>query len=263
MNDMTPFRKRTTTEIRSDRDLLAELGMSDAVAASYLGKSRQALNLKLGPKRVGAMREPYFKISEILVLVMAARQRGQEFDEEAVREFIDDTASERAGQSDESLKLLDQLLSGVKDIDVTDAGTVVMILPAFADQRAQLPDFSKDLRRLAETLGEMQPVPWVTVFSSTKMQAQMAVEWLKLPMDKTRWFTHEYVDHYVPSVLVFSKKGGDPRPYVLTERGGLIQAPQFRAHTLAECVRFMLPPEARKELFTHEEDDEVTPRRRA
>lgn len=236
-------------EIRNDRELLTELGMNDAVAASYLGKSRQALNMKLGPKRVDAMPESYFKISEILVLIMAARQRSQKFDEGAVRDFIDRTASERAGRSD-SLKLLDQLLRGVEELDVTDAGTVVMILPAFADQRAQSPSFSRDLRRLAETIGRMQPVPRVMVISSTTMQAQIAAEWLKLPAGKTRWFGHELVDHYVPTVLVFSRKGGAPCPYLLTERGGLALAPQFRAYMMAECVRLMLPQEAREELFT-------------
>lgn len=256
------------TRILNDRRLLDELGMNDAAAAMYLGKSRQALNFKLGAKRSQETRPPYFKISDILVLVIAARQLGADFDCEAVRDYIDRTRDKRQGNSEAALKLLDQLLRGIEDVNVDDPATVVFILPAFADLRAELPDFSQELKRIASALSAKDRIPRILLFSSTKMLAEMAADWLRLPKERTYALTHDYVDHYVPSVLVFDREKGDPRTYVLTERGGLIPAPQFRAPMMAECVRFMLPPDLREELSSWGRDDyedgsETTPRIRA
>jgi hypothetical protein len=284
MNYISKLRELEPAQIRSDRELLSELGMTDAAAANYLGKSRQALNLKLGSRRANEVREPYFKLSEILVLVIAAQNKPHPFDHEAVWRFVEETAPQRVGGSEETYQLLRKRLNDVHEVDLAEVGTVVMILPAFADMRAQLPAFVRDLRRLAGALDEARPRPWIAVLSSSKMQAEMAAEWLTLPKDKARWFTHEFVDYYPPSVLVFPREkavfqveraaakadGSDrqqtPRPYTLSERGTLAPAPQFRAHSIGEHVKFMLPPEARAELFTYEDeagddDDEVMHRK--
>lgn len=247
--------------IRTDRELLTALDMSDALAGNYLGKSRQALHMKLGPSNSGGNSRPYFKIPELVLLIMAALQRGHAFDRKAVQEFVESTADGRP-PSEESLGILKQLLGGGAFVDVQDAGTIAMILPDFADQRAELPELSEDLRRLAENLAQLRPIPWVAVFSSTIVQARMAAEWLELPEARTRVFRHDYVDNFMPSLLVFSRTGGPPRPYLLTELGGIVPAPQFRANKMAEYVRYMLPAEARDELFDYE-DEEVRRRKRA
>lgn len=256
MNYMSRTSRIGSLRIRDDRDLLVELGLSDAAAATYLGKSRQALNVQLGAKRSSAVRQPYFKLSEILVLVIAAEDRGHQFDEEAVWQFVEETARLRTGGSEQTFKLLKQHLDNAQEVDLTDVGTVLMVLPAFADMRAQLPNFSRDLRRLVEALDQVRPRPWVGVLSSSSMQAQMAAEWLTLPEDRSAWFTNEQVDSYGPTVLVFPRQGGEPRPYTVTDRGGLGPATQFRAQTMGEYVKFMLPPKARVELFTYEEEEE-------
>lgn len=251
------------TAIRTDRELLTELDLSDALAGNYLGKSRQALHMKLGARNSNGNPAPYFKVSEVVMLVMAAQQRGHDFDRTAVLDFVTSTAGDRQ-PSEESLTILKQILGAGAFVDVTDAGTIAMILPDFADQRAALPELSDDLKCLAEEVARLRPIPWVAVFSSTVVQARMAAEWLELPEAKTRVFRHDYVDNFMPSLLVFPRTEGPPRPYLLTELGGIIPAPQFRANKMAEYVRYMLPLDAREELFTYEEEEgEVRPRRRA
>lgn len=281
MNFMN-FGPSGTPAIGSDRELLAELGMSDAAAAAAIDKTRQALNLKLGPQRSSAAdppRRPYFKPTDLLLLIMSAQDSDHSFDEHAVWQFIEESAPYRSGGSEETYRRIQSQL-GLEEIDLEGAGTVVMILPAFADMRAALPGFSMDLARVAERLARQRPAPWLAVLSSSNLQARMAADWLRLPAHRTGCATHEFVDHYLPTVLVFPRTGEDPRSYALNERNNLGAAPQFRASVIGEFVKFMLPEVERTRLFSYEDesdnpegehpgsttkapvDDKVTPRRR-
>jgi len=240
--------------IDSDRELLDHLGMSDAAAAAALGKTRQALNVKLGAKRdreSGGQRPLYFKASDILLLILHAQHERHSFSPYAVMDYVDGTASERGG-SKETYGQIRTTLIGDEDVDLEDVGTVVLLLPAFTEITTQLPEFSSALRGLAEKLNELQVKPWIIALSSSKTQAEMARDWLQLPTDWTRTFAHEYVDYFVPCVLIYPTGGQTPRAYALNERGTLGPAPRFRIGAIGEYIKFMLPVKERTELFRHE-----------
>jgi hypothetical protein len=248
------FRKFEPVVIHSDRELLDHLGLNDAVAAAALGKTRQALNVKLGAQRdkvSGGQRPLYFKASDILLLILHARHARHSFSEYAVMEYVEGTAGERGGSKETYGQIRFNLL-GQEDVDLDAAGTVVLLLPAFTDIPTQLPEFSKALETAARKVGALPERPWVIVLSSSRTQAQIAAEWLQLPTDRTRTFTHEYVDYFVPCILVFPKGGETPRAYALNERGTLGLAPRFRIGAMSEYIKFMLPVKERTELFTYE-----------
>jgi hypothetical protein len=240
--------------IDNDRGLLFALGMSDATAAEAIGKTRQALNVKLGAQRnkeSGGQRPLYFKASDILLLILHAQHARLRFDEFAVMDYVGGTAGERGG-SKETYGQIRANLTGEEDFDLDAAGTVVLVLPAFTEISTQLPEFSRGLERLVQMLAKLDAMPWIIVLSSNKLQADMAKESLGLPAERTRAFAHEYADYFVPCVLIYPTGGQTPRAYALNERGTLGPAPRFRIGTMGEYIKFMLPVKERTELFKHE-----------
>lgn len=247
-----PLRKLEPVQIDNDRDLLSALGMSDAAAAEAIGKTRQALNVKLGAQRDkggGAQMPLYFKASDILLLILDVQDARRSFDEHAVLDYVDKTAGERGGSKATYRQIKIKLTGEEDEFELDAAGTVVMMLPAFAEILTQLPEFSRGLQRFALELKKLETLPWVIVLSSSKMQADMANDWLNLPPQRTRAFAHEYVDYFVPCVLVYPAGEETPRAYALNERGTLGPAPQFRIGAMGEYMKFMLPAEQRAELF--------------
>lgn len=239
--------------IDNDRDLLLALGMNDATAAEAIGKTRQALNVKLGAQRdkgSGGQRPLYFKASDILLLVLHAQHARHPFNAYAVMDYVDGTAGERGGSRETYVQIRSTLI-GDEDVDLDGASTVVLLLPAFTEITTQLPEFSSALQGFANKLKELQAEPWIIVLSSSKTQAEMARDWLQLPANRTRTFAHEYVDYFVPCVLVYPAGKQTPRAYALTERGTLGPAPRFRIGAMGEYIKFMLPMPERIELFRH------------
>jgi hypothetical protein len=251
-SDMTPMDEGAGLalgEIKDDRGLLDSLGLGDVDAAMFLGKSRQALNNQLGPKKAkpGQVRPTdYFRLGEILILVSGARQLGRDVDVPSVRHYVECTRAAEAGNA--PYRLLMELLDGeYEEIDLEGADTVVFLLPAFADLRASRGDVAMNLLHLAHSLPKGEGAPAVFVLSSTEMQAQMAGHWLGLN-DGANCFGREIVDHYLPTVLVYRRERDEPRPYVLTERGAFEAAPRFRSNMIADCVRSMMPTDVAKQL---------------
>ncbi|RYG79467.1 MAG: hypothetical protein EON59_16140, partial [Alphaproteobacteria bacterium] len=78
-----PSRYDIDGTIANDRDLLSALRLSDAVAATYVHKSRQTLNNQLGARKDASAPTDYFKPAELLMLVLAASRDCPEFDEDA------------------------------------------------------------------------------------------------------------------------------------------------------------------------------------
>lgn len=237
--------------IRDDRQLLDELNLTDAEAASFLGKSRQALNGQLGSKRSREKSGPfdYFKVSDIVILVSAARQVGRVFDVARISEYVFRTRPRRGDEPGVPFELLDNLLFGeTSAIDVAQADTVVFMLPAFADLCAHRPDARDALVKIAKQLRSANPRPNIFVLSSTPTQAKMVAQWFDLDLEEDHCFGDEIVDHYLPTVLTYNQNSDIARPYVLTENGTFVEAPQFRAPMMVQCVRSLLPNEVSRAL---------------
>lgn len=236
--------------IEDDRDLLSELGMSDSDAAALLGRSRQALHQKLGPKnssRKGAKgravpgRSEYFKVSDIFTLTSAARQLGRPFRGDVILSYAERTRKKR---EPEAFALLESVLRDDPQPleDIAGATAILMVLPGFAEMLVRFDrvgDFLVDIVEDARSMSD--PAAQVFVVGPTAMQADIAGDWLGVPED--RCFGHESADLLPPAIIVFSED--DQRVYTLTETGQFMGVPAFQRATMARRALVMLPPEMR------------------
>lgn len=250
--------------IANDRELLEALGMTDAQAAMYLGKSRQALNNKLKSKRRGDAPNDYFKASDLLILVIAARRLGNAFDVGQLRRYVKETRAPAASAgAGDAYAMLIQELDGNDDIEreIRDASTVVLIIPEFDQLSKGNPTGASRLTALAGMIRRLPSDPWIVVLSISEVKASAAARELGLSGRRVRPVSHEYVDHYTPMALIYSdaeragndsiaEQGGiQPRPFLLTDTGRLVAAPHYRAAMMSDCVKYMLPDQVRHELF--------------
>lgn len=230
--------------IVDDRALLRALHMSDADAALFLGKSRQALNVQLGPKNGSNAPDDYFKLSDILVLIAAARQLGRSFEVKALRAYVERTR--KPEKESAPYKLLMSLLKAEPEgLDTSGADTVVFILPAFHEMR-KLTHVRDFLRKTAVELARRDPPCELFVLATTDGRARSAGDFLGI--DHTQCFGSDLVDHYLPSIMVYRRAGDDLRVFVLTEEGNFSRAPTFIQPMVADCVRSMLPKAIRPAL---------------
>ena len=243
---MLNLRKRhsTASVIKDDRALVLELaGQNLAEAAMFLGKSRQALSSQLGSAQ-GA-RTDYLRIGEILVLVMAARQTGREFDREAVRAYVMRTRGGGAG-GERTRELVLSQLDAFGELRVDQARSVVLLLPSFIDLRSERPRIADRLRLLAQQVMAAED-KWLVVAAATKLQANAASQWLGLSGERAAAFGHPDVEHFMPLVLAFTEDvHGEslvPTPYMITDAGEFARTPQYHAEVLGEWLRSLVPTE--------------------
>src|SRR4051812_16408977 len=187
--------------IKTDRELLDDLGMKDALAAMYLGKSRQALNNKLRSKRSDDSPNDYLKLPEILVLVIAAKRTGHPFDEAAVRHYLESTRKPVKNEKAGPYSLLMQILGNSTPLTLQKAGAIILILPDFEKLRAEHPEAATCLRDTATQIRASEGDPWIIVLSSSDLRAKTAAKWLRLESNRLYTLCHNYVDHYVPLLL--------------------------------------------------------------
>jgi hypothetical protein len=249
-NPQKGFAAPRVSDISDDRELLDVLQMSDAQASMYLGKSRQALNNQLGSRRSGKAPSDYFKARDLIVLITAARSLGREFDSAMIQRYIK-TRPRPRNDEPAGYALLDKVLGNIDQFELRDPSAIIFILPEFADLRTENREGAERLRDLVAAMYKADLDPWVVVLSSSEIRAKMATQWLGLSGDKVRSASHDYVDHYLPAILVYDREGDGyrPRPFVLTQAGSIVSAPQYRAAMMSECVQFMLPEDVRNILF--------------
>lgn len=242
--------------IRDDRSLLDALHMTDAEAASFLGKSRQALNNQLGPKKgpPGTAPLDYFKLADILVLISSARATGRQFDPVRVGDYVERTRKPSAEETNVPFKVIKMLLGNPSPLNTEGANTVIFMLPAFVELRSQRPDAAEELSRVAKDLRAGNPETEIFIFSSTAMQAEMAAKWLELYTEKNS-FGRDIVDHYLPTVLAYWREEDKAIPYVLTENGLFVEAAHYRGAMMAECLRSLLPDEVSRTLRPYDEEE--------
>ena len=245
-------RQLVEERISDDRQFLDVLNLSDAEAAMYLGKSRQALNGKLGSKRAGDAPCDYFKPSEMVVLVIASRHKGGELDEGKLGRIRDYAERTRAPRHRESggggaYALLEKLLHPAAGLDLREAHTVVLILPDY-HALSERESAARLFEELVANQRTVAPKAKVVILSSTNARARAAMRSLPLAGADAHAFAHENADYYLPMVLVYDRSCG-LQSYVLTDANTFVGAPQYNVPLMTECVRSMVPEDSYEALF--------------
>jgi hypothetical protein len=229
----------------NDRELLIALGMSDSDAASFLGRSRQALHQMLGPKDGSGAPSNYFKAGDILTLVSAARQLGRvgpDFDPDVVLDYAEATRKE---SEPEAFALLRSVLSEKpQQLDLEGADAVILVLAGFAEMLSRFPSAGEFLTELVRKAASAEVGAEVVVVCPTSTRARIAGEWLRVPA--SRCFGNDLADHYLPTIVIL--RAGEPGVFVLTENGNFNGSAPFARATMAESVWALLPAEARQEI---------------
>ncbi|RYG88305.1 MAG: hypothetical protein EON59_04875 [Alphaproteobacteria bacterium] len=127
--------------IGSDRELLAALGLTETQAADILDRTRQAVNAAFVADRD---RRGYFKPSHIILLRMAARAAGHDFDDQAVIAYV--RAVHKAAAAERVRSAFGMLATRP---DLSAAAEAWVILPDFARLRTMSPDHADTIRSLA------------------------------------------------------------------------------------------------------------------
>lgn len=228
--------------IAHDSALLKALDLNFTQAASFVGKSRQAVAAKLGGD---ASCEDYFSMGEIIWLVNASRQHGKRFSREEIDDIAEYVTQTRGDTESDAFKLFLQLLrAGSEPLDVSNAAGIVLVLPNFGELRRDVPEVADILAEMIEDLPKGEGRPHLFVLSSNRTQAAMAAAWLGIDPTEN-CFGHDLADHYGPTVVVYRRGDGTDRdkalPYVLTRANSFEAAPRFRHTMIAECVLMMLP----------------------
>jgi hypothetical protein len=223
----------------TDRELLDLLKMSDADAAAYLGRTRQALHSKLGPRN-GSRAGPsgYLKTSDILTLVTAAREFGRDFKPNDVLDYV---AYTRKASEPEAFELLESFLSEASPkIDVAGASAVILILPAFADMLTAFPESRAYLTEVVDEARDCGVK--VMVIGPTSVRARLAGA--SLGVEDGLCFGHEQADVYSPTIIVVDER--DPNVFILTHDARFVSVAPFNRATMTENALAMLPPEVRR-----------------
>ena len=248
-DERIPGRWATVHEIANDRDLIAALGLRDAEVSALLGKSRQTLNNQLGAKRDARSPQSYFKPSELFMLVSAARQWNPSFDavKAVVTAHIEATGRGSGGTPQDLL--MESLVGGADDPFAKAKGVVIMV-PDFLGLMAEHKVVLECLRRVAGEISALPDLHWTVVLSSSAYQAKMAVQTLGLSGETVHSESHDYVEHYLPMIVVYDDLSeASPAPYVVSARGALVSAPEYRGPMMTTCLHMMLPPALRAEMF--------------
>lgn len=226
------------TKILDDRHFLDALKMSDEVAALILGRSRQALHQKLGKSRkspgANDRSRGAFKPCDTLALVNGAIYRKTDFDRELVKNYIVDIYDD--ADQDEIGPLL-QFLDPSRKISVASCERIVFILPAYAKLVRQRPMVRASF---VDLVNSASPGTNINILAHSDMWAEAAGEALGVPLENC--VTHDNVQHYVDTVIIF-EIDGDPDSaaiYMLSDGEGLVEAPHWHTDTLAECTLDML-----------------------
>lgn len=225
--------KRREDVIANDKDLLNALGMTASAAATLLGRSRQALSTGLASNR------PYFRTTDIMALVAAARQRETLDREGLVFEYVQGSRS----PADPALGLLkDVLFDRPVEPDLADAQAIVIVVAGFAELLSRFGDAVRELEKLVEKSRSMAAAPEVFIVSTSWTRAKIAGRSLDVPEDHC--FGDDAADHYAPTIVIY-RSGSDPGVYVLTGDLKFRSAAPSARPTMAESVLTMLPPDVR------------------
>ena len=245
-----------TDGIVNDRQLLVLLGLNDAQAAMYLGRSRQALLNKLKARDSGQAPSNYFKPHDVLLLVIAARRLGKlsnPADVIKIRHYVEETRARDYGSSDSYRMLLD-MLGGVEDdfdAALAAAAAVVIIVPNYVRLEEARPELAHRLANAAAKAAAQPRHPWIVLLASTEPQTVEATNAFGLSGERFLALPSPYADHYTPMVLIYSGSRGRiaSRPFILTDTGQLVSAPYFEGAMQTTCVKQMLPKDVRDDLF--------------
>jgi len=233
--------------IGSDRELLAALRLTETQAADILDRTRQALNAVFVADRD---RKGYFKPSNIILLRMAARAAGHDFDDEAVIDYVRRVHKAAAAE---------RVRGGFGVLaarpDLTGVSEAWIILPDFARLRSLSPEHADTIRRLAYDF----PGTRLVYLSGSPIQEEALMTFIgpvggneKQPVV----FATENVIGAQPTMIITNPRGHTPQVLLLTP-AGFMSTPHVSG-TLLAALLIRHTPELR-ELPDLESDDEVLP----
>lgn len=242
----------TKRPLENDRDLLNHLELKDTLAAAYLGKTRQALNTKLGPKSATSSPDNYFSCSELFILFSAAHKRGVAFDADRMSKYIQRTRTPSSNAEQIAYDHVMSFLEPATHLDLDEVYAVAFVLPAFDKIRELHEPRAQELRKIVKTLTKSNRRVELFCVSSTETQAQLAAGWLGIAGHE-RSVGKYLVDHYSPMVLFYLYDQEVPMAQILTEKVGLVDALHFRGDMIRTCVHSMLSEQQIKDIHAASE----------
>lgn len=214
-------------KIESDRQLLARLGFSDAEAADFLDRSRQAVNAVLGGS---SKRKGYLKPVDILVLRMAAKAGGHAVDDEAVIDYVRQVHGQKAA---DKVRTGFGLLAAPPDLaGVSEAWIVI---PDFARLRRQAPEHAETIRRLPHDF----PDTTLVYLCGTPIQETALREFVCAGLGGNRLQSISVLAENVvgaqQTMLILDPRGPDPQVFVLVA-SGFIRSPLVSGSSIASYL---------------------------
>lgn len=226
--------------INNDRDLLEKLNFTDADAAMFLGRSRQALGNKLHGKEERDTKAPndYFKIADILRLVSVRVEDGEDVPGAAIETYVLETRPLEEERDRILFKRLQSLLKPTAIVKRNEVQGIVLILPGYSNWRSTRPRQAEAFKTLLQDYVNNGLDPELICISPTSLRANITAQLLEIE-DRATCISSEIADHYIPTVLLYVIGASQPLAFVLTNRGTLVRAPHYRADALSDCVQSM------------------------
>jgi len=213
-------------EIASDRELLARLGLTEAQAADFLDRSRQAVNAALSAESGG--RKRYFRAADVLVLRLAARQLGTHVDDEAILDYVRHHHGARAAE-----RVRTAFGALATPPDFSGAKELWVVVPDVIALRQESPEHAEFLKQLPVA----HPGVGVRYFSTSSIQENV-LRVMVLGPDKTKWegataqFTSDSMIGAQPPMLIANPLEAEPETFVLMPPG-FVRAPLIKGGLVA------------------------------
>jgi hypothetical protein len=241
-----------TDIITDDLALLKALGLSIPEAAGFLGKTRQALSVQLaGPNATRS----YFKLSDLVILVLGARQialvdetiTDYPFDFDAIARYLEETRGQE--KNNPTYALLLGAIGRDGAIDLDEVEVAAFIVPAVVELTSKRPDIASRIVDLTRQMARIGRPRASILLSSTELQVKVGVQSVLREQDQVIEIIDPAVERYVPMVVLFDENKTTPRVYMFVENGGLVEAPHYRAEVLGAWIKANLSDADHRQLF--------------
>lgn len=212
--------------IGSDRELLGALGLSETQAADILDRTRQAVNAAFVAKRD---RRGYFKPSDIILLRMAARAAGHDFDDQAVIGYVREVHKSAAA---ERVRSAFGMLAARPDLSTAEEAWV--ILPDFARLRSTSPDHAATIKGLAHDF----PHTRLVYLSGSPFQEDALKDFVGMVGDNEGervFFMSENIIGAQPTMLIANPRGHAPTVSLLVP-AGFMTTPHLSGSLIASLL---------------------------
>lgn len=223
--------------IKTDTKLLEVIGLSEAMAADYLEKTRQTLNKAL--VFAEAKDKPYFKMGELYTLISAAILLNHDFNKDSVRQYIEKSRPDLTpGQIKRGRDMVMDKLNERTEIDLRNASRMDIVLPGYRKLSRHQPE-------LVELIGKH--IEWfknnrhgeIRVLTDRALDAALLLEDYELSPENCK--SSLPAEHYInPLMLIYYKGMTTPSAYTITHNHGFVEAIEYTKENSARCFEKML-----------------------